>query len=67
MQQSYTPLHLYSPMLRPCRRQTAAALRGLLRLGCRRLLHRLWLADKSTHQCFQHTEPTQQTKGSQQS
>jgi len=38
--------------VRPRRRQTAAALRGSMRLGCRRFLNRLWLADKSTHPPF---------------
>jgi len=45
---------MYSPMTTHCRRKTSAALRGQLRLGSRRLLQRVILAGKSTHQCFQH-------------
>lgn len=48
MQQSYTPLHLYSPIC-VLRRLRTAALRGLRGSGCLRLLPGRWLAGSSPH------------------
>ena len=49
----------------PSRRQTSAASRGLLRLGCPRLLQRLWLADNSPAVCFSHAQTQPTNKGRQ--
>jgi len=57
---------IVSSYVRPIRRKTSAAARGLLRLDSRRLLQRVWLADKSTNQCFSTRRTNPQTKGSQQ-
>jgi len=53
---------IVSPYVRLCaakQQQRCAACCGS---GCLRLLRCRWLADKSTHQCFQHTEPPNKQK-----
>lgn len=63
MQQSYTPLHLYSPILRPCRRPNgSSAARPAAARATSACFDVVGSPIPPTPVCFTHTDPTHRQK-----